>query len=289
MKFPELTYAAQDDPALKRFFIQLIERLAGRDYFVPIYEIWRSQYFGKEAPVIRPALELIRVELEISSGIWPPRIDPSSPVIIVSNHPFGILDGLAALALAEELGRPFKVLINKDLTKIPEIRHYSLPVDFSGTRQAQIVNLATRKKALELLGQGETIVVFPSGGVATSPTTFGRAVDLPWKPFTARMVQSARAQVIPLYFEGQCSPLFHFVSKFSPILRQSLIIRELRNQVGRPLRVHIGETIPYDALQSQGNRKALMNFLSTRVHSMADIPVSVIHQRAQKLPAWLQG
>lgn len=288
MKFPELTYAADDDPAFKRWVIQSIERLAGRDYFVPLYEIWRRDYVAQNKPIMRPVLELIRVELGIQSGQWPPRVDPASPVVIVSNHPYGILDGFAALSLAEDLGRPFRVLLHKDLTKVPEIRPYSLPIDFAETREARAMNIATRKQALELLGTGHTIVVFPAGGVATSPTTFGRAVDLPWKTFTGRMIQASKAQVLPLYFEGQCSPFFHWTSKFSATVRLSLMIREFRNRVGKPLSVHIGDVIPYSDLQSAGDRRALIDFLFDRVHSMADIPIPATRARMAELPKWLQ-
>lgn len=289
MKFPELTYAAEDDPAMKRWVIQSIERLAGRDYFVPLYEIWRNDYVAQNKPIMRPVLDLIRVDLRIASGQWPPVVDPASPVVIVSNHPFGILDGFGALSLAEELGRPFRVLLHKDLTKVPEVRPYALPIDFSETREAQLMNLATRKQALELLAQGHTIVVFPAGGVATAPSVFGRAVDLPWKAFTGRMIQASKAQVVPLYFDGQCSPLFHLISKFSATVRLSLMIKEFRNRVGQPLTVRIGGVIPYEELRAAGDRKALMDFLFERVHGMSGEPIGVTRDRMAKLPKWLKS
>ncbi len=288
MRFPELTYAADDDPAVKRLIIQSIERMAGRDYFVPLYEIWRREYVGTDKPVMRPVLDLIRVDLAVRSGSWPPKLDPKSPVIIVANHPFGILDGFGALSLAEELGRPFRVLLHKDLTKVPEIRPYALPINFADTRDGQAMNIATRKQALQLLAHGHTVVVFPSGGVATSPTMFGRAVDLPWKAFTGRMILSSKAQVLPLYFEGQCSPLFHLISKFSLTMRLSLMIREFRNRVGKPLDVHIGDVIPFAELQAVGDRRALMDFLYHRVHAMSDMPVAAARQRVEQLPIWLR-
>ncbi|MGI9422214.1 MAG: lysophospholipid acyltransferase family protein [Hyphomicrobiaceae bacterium] len=288
MKFPELTYAAEEDPALKRWIIQSIERLAGRDYFVPLYEIWRREYAEQNLPIMRPALDLIRVQLEIVSGKFPPEIDEGAPVVIVSNHPFGILDGFGALALAEELGRPFRIMLHKDLMKVPEIRPYSLPIDFSDTRRARAMNLATRKQALELLREGTTIVVFPGGGVATSPTVFGRAVELPWKTFTARMIQSAHAQVLPLYFEGQCSPLFHLISKYSATVRTSLLISEFRRCVGQPLRCHIGELIPYPELEANGGRKEMLDALFERVHEMSSEPIASTRARMEELPDWLK-
>jgi putative hemolysin len=161
--------------------------------------------FRKAGMSSRACLILINIRLDIRSE-WPPRNLPDGPLVIIANHPYGIGDGIAVLAMAEALGRPFRVLINNDLMKVPEIAPFALPISFDETREAMAINMATRQQAVELLKAGVTIVVFPAGGVATAPKGFGRAVDLPWKMFPARLVQAARASVIPVYFEGQCGP-----------------------------------------------------------------------------------
>ena len=289
MKFPELTYATETDPHWKRLTIQTIEHVCGRNYFVPYYEYWQREIIPRNGPIIGPALELIDIDVDVVSGNWPIKLDPGKPLIVVANHPYGILDGLGTLALVEKLGRPFKVMINRDLMKVPEIRPYSLPIDFAETRAAQATNIATRNEALKLLAEGTTIVVFPGGGVATAPTMFGKAVDLPWKTFTARMIHASRAQVLPLYFEGQCSPLFQFVSKFSPMLRLSLIIREFRARVGRPLHVHVGDVIDYAECEPLKNRRELTDMLYERVHALSSMSVEELRQRMAQLPAWLKS
>jgi putative hemolysin len=288
MKFPELTYASPTDPWLKRAIIRAIEWLSGRNYFVPLYEEWRDHIVPNKARVIGPMLDLIGVKMRIE-GQWPPRLEEAVPLVIVANHPFGIVDGIAALALAEDLRRPFRVLINKDLLRVPEIRPYSLPVDFSETRQAQMANIRMRNEALALLKAGTTIVIFPAGGVSTSPTPWGRAVDLPWKTFTARMIIAARAQVLPVYFSGQCGPLFQAVSWVSLTLRLSLIVRELRRFVGNPICLRVGEVIPSAELAKHKDRIALMEELFERVHVLSDMPLKEIRARAQRLPAYLLG
>jgi putative hemolysin len=288
-KFPELTYANPGDPWPKRWVIRGIETLSGRNYFVPIYERWKYEIVPRQGRVISPILDLIRVRLEIASGTWPPKLEPGVPLVIVANHPYGILDGIAALALAEDLGRPFKVLINKDLLKVPEIQPYALPVDFSETREAQVQNIKMRNEALRLLKEGSTIVVFPAGGVATSPTPFGKAVDLPWKAFTARMILAARAQVLPVYFEGQCGPLFQLVSRYSLTLRLSLIIAEFRRLVDTTLRVHVGSIIPFEDLKSGADRKALLDELYEKVHELSGMPLPEVRARVARLPGWLKG
>lgn len=290
MKFPELTYATPADPWLKRRTIQTIERWAGRDYFVPLYERWQREHVTGDGPVIRPMLDLCDVDLRITSGQLPERLVGDAPLVIVANHPFGIADGIAALSLAEQLGRPFRVIINKDLMKVPEIRPYSLAVDFSETREAQAGNIRMRNEALRLLKAGTTIVVFPAGGVATAPSMYERAVDLPWKAFTARMILAAQAQVLPVWFEGQCGPLFQLASRFSLTLRLGLIIREFRRQVGAPLDVRIGDVMTFEEIAGLvGNdRRALMRLLFERVHTLSGQPLEQIQDRVDALPDWLK-
>jgi putative hemolysin len=269
-KFPELSYANPDDPPVRRFVIRSLEALSGRDYFAPHYERWRSEIVPRGKGIIRPMLRLIDVELQIQARVWPPSLDPSRPLVLIANHPFGILDGIAALTIAEDLGRPFKVLINQDLMKVPEIRPYSLPISFEETRAAQATNIATRKEALRLLAAGTTIVVFPAGGVATARNPLGQAIDLPWKGFVARLVQSAKASVLPVYFEGQCGPLFHAASRLSLTLRLSMLIREFRRSVGSKLVAHVGGVVPYEALEHRDDRRLLLSELHDLVHRLSD-------------------
>lgn len=269
MQFPELSYANPNDPAFRRGLIRFLERAAGRDYFAPIYQRWRTETLPAKGPVIRPMLQMLGVDLQVAARRWPAVVEPGSPLVVVANHPYGILDGIAALALAEDLGRPFKVLINMELLKVPELAPFSLPIDFRETPEALERNLATRNAAIQLLREGTTIIVFPAGGVATARRPFGRAEELPWKLFTARLVQAAHASVLPVYFEGQCGPLFHLASRISMTLRLSLLIREFRRRVGTQLVARVGDVVPFDQLQHRGDRRALMAELYDRVHALA--------------------
>ena len=271
MKFRELTYASPSDPRLKRWVIHTIEGLSGRERFLPLYRYWRDHIVPESTRPYSAVLDLVDVKLQLETHgrVWPPAIAPETPLVMIANHPFGIGDGISILAMAEQLGRPYKVLINNQLLRIPEIRPYSLPIDFEETRAAQEINLATRKEALRLLAAGTTIIVFPAGGVATAKTPFGRAVDLPWKLFTARMIQTAKASVRPIWFEGQNGPLFHLASRVSLTLRLSLLVSEFRRFSGTVLRVNIGPIIPFAELAHSVDRKLLTEELHGIVHALA--------------------
>jgi putative hemolysin len=173
------------------------------------------------------------------------------------------------LALAEQLGRPYRILANSDFLKVPEIRHCALPIDFSASRDAIKTNLESRNQARRLLREGVTIVVFPAGGVATAEHPAGKAEELPWKAFTARLIQQAEAAVLPVYFEGQNSPLFHLVSRYSLTIRLALMVSELRNFVGATVKVHVGAMVPFAELACKTDRHGLTEELYARLHQLA--------------------
>ena len=267
VKFQELSYANETDPLLKRMVIRTVENLSGRNKYVEVYKIWRSEVVGKSDRVFSRMLELIDIDLSVK-GNWPPKDLPDTPIVMVANHPYGIADGIAVLALAEQLGRPFKVLINDQLLKVPEMRPYSLPISFGETREALAINMATRNEALRLLKEGVTIVIFPAGGVATAPKGFGQAEDLPWKMFPAKLIQSAKASVLPIYFEGQNSWLFHLASRFSLTLRLSFLIREFCRLSGETIHSNIGSIVKWDEIAAITDRKAMLQYLYDCVFAM---------------------
>jgi putative hemolysin len=283
--FRELSYANAGDPRLKRWFIRSVEGLSGRDRYAALYDLWRRNIAPTRERIFGRMLELVDIGVR-GVGQWPPADLPDTPLVLVANHPFGIGDGIAVLSLAEQLGRPFRVMIAAELLKIKEMEAYSLAVDFSDTREALKNNLAIRHEAVRLLKQGVTIVVFPAGGVATAPKGFGAAQDLPWKIFPARLIQEAKASVVPMHFPGQNGRLFHLVSrpmnlvehehglarligKVSLTLRLSLLVREFARLSGKTINVRIGRTLTWEELEPLRDRKALLERLQKAVFDLA--------------------
>jgi putative hemolysin len=268
MQTEHLSYASKSLPRWQRVVVRAIENASGRRRLLPLYERWRTHSAGKSPRMMAEMLELIGISLDLE-GAWPVAIATDEPLVIVANHPFGIGDGIALTVLAEAIGRPYRILINRDFLKVPEIRDIALPVDFSETEDAVQVNLATRAAARRLLRDGTTLIIFPAGGVATSERLFGPAEELPWKLFTARLVQQSRASVLPVYFEGQNSRLFHLVSRISLMLRLSLLVSEFRRFLGTTVRLHVGDVVRFEELEHRDDRRALTDELYARVHQLA--------------------
>lgn len=269
MDYAHFSYANATHPPLKRWVIRSIEGLSGRKQLLGLYEIWQKGAAGPSASMWSDLLGLLNLGVALDDSVWPPRELPEGPLVIIANHPYGIGDGLALLALAEQLGRPFRILINNELLKVPEVRPFSLPVDFEESREALQTNMETRREALRLLSEGVTIVVFPGGGVATAARPFGKAQELPWKTFTAKMIRSSRATVLPVWFDGQNSWLFHLVSRYSLTLRLALLVREFRRLLGTVMRVRAGTPIPYEQLSGLKDQKQVMDHLQQAVAALA--------------------
>lgn len=264
---PNFSYASPDDGPFKRLAIRTIEKATGQPHLRRLYlQHRRAPRPGEDfwASAVR------RLELNLDYDRQRlADIPREGPLVVVANHPFGVLDGIVISHLVSLVRSEFKVLTNSVLYQAPEVQPYVLPVDFAETPEALRTNLETRAAALRLLQSGGTIVVFPGGGVATTPKPFARrAVELEWKTFTAKLISASKATVVPIYFHGQNSRLFQIASHVSLTLRLSLLFREVRGRIGSTLRVGIGKPISPAELAGIGDRKELMAELQRRVMAL---------------------
>ena len=209
-----------------------------------------------------------------TSGTTPTSFPPfpgPGPVVFVANHPYGVLDGIVMAWLASKVRSDFVVLTHIVLTRAPEASGFILPVDFSGTEEAERTNLASRAAARDQLGRGGAVVVFPAGAISTAPDKLGLkpAVDGRWQPFVSQLIQRSQATVVPVWFGGQNSRLFQIASHFSLTLRLSLIFHEVKARIGARLPVVIGAPVPFAAISAIRNRQALADELRARVYALA--------------------
>jgi len=257
----DLTYASQCDGPLARGFIRVVEILTGQLKLKKLYEIYQSE-MRSSMDFWGAAMRLLNLSLEYDTAKLA-AIPREGPLIIVANHPFGLVDGLLIGSLTNRVRSDFKVLTNARLyPPDADVQHYILPIDFDTTEEALKTNLATRATARRHIKGGGCLIIFPAGGVATTPTPFARrAIDLDWKPFTARLVHEAKASVVPIYFHGQNSRLFQIASHISMTARLALLLHEVANKIGRSFHATIGDVIGYEAMREKTNSKELCSFL----------------------------
>ena len=252
------TYAARSDPLIKRLAITALEVATGRNRLRRLY--FQHQASGWEgASFFDVAIKALSLDLRYDADKLA-ALPKEGPLVVVSNHPFGVLDGIVMCALMRRARPDFLVLTNAVLLRAPEMRDHMLPIDFTETIEAQRANVASRAKALAHLRNGGCLVIFPAGAISTSPDRLGLrpAIDPPWTPYLARLVQSAKAPVAPIFFRGQNSRLFQIVSHISPTLRLALFFHELSHRIGARCDVEIGEVIDFERLADFKDRQALV-------------------------------
>ena len=261
------TYADPADPLFKRKLIGLVERVSGQRALKRLYLDNRRRPTPGES-FFAACVRQLALDVRYDAAAFA-AIPCTGAMVFVSNHPYGVLDGIVLSHLVARVRGDFLVLTNAVLLRAPEIGAHVLPVDFAATPAAQAINIASRARARAHLAQGGALVVFPAGGVSTTPDRLGRepAIDAPWGPLAAQMIQRARATVVPVRFAGQNSRLFQLASHLSQTLRLSLIFHEVRRRIGTRVDVGIGAPIPFADLKGL-DRQALTDRLRATVDAL---------------------
>ena len=263
------SYATKSDPPVKRGLIRLVERATGQPTLKRLYfENQRSP--RPHESFWQAAVRTLALDVRYDARALA-RLPKTGPVVVVANHPYGVLDGIVISWLVEKVRSDFVVLTHSALMRAPEVRDFILPIDFSATEEAQSTNLASRAAARAQLERGGVVVVFPAGGVSTAPDRLGRkpAVDMRWQPFVSQLIQRSKATVVPIWFGGQNSRLFQIASHVSQTLRLSLIFHEVKTRIGAILQVEIGAPISFEALKAIKDRQVLADELRARTYALA--------------------
>lgn len=239
-----LTYSHARQSAFRQALIRMVERLSGQPHLVQLYRDWAQGMRDQNETIFRAALRLLRIKLDISGAEHLESVPASGGLLIVANHPFGIVDGVTLGLLATQFRREARILTNSLLCRVPEAEPFLLPIDFADTPEARRLTAETRRKAVSLLAQGQAVVVFPGGSVATANRPLARrAVDPGWHPFVGRLAALPGVTTLPVHFSGQNSRLFQIASHWSYPLRVALIIRETRRMMGRTLHLSFGPPV----------------------------------------------
>jgi len=264
------SYADPNDPIHRKALIRSIEFVSGQPYLYNIYreyqknpERWNSFWDG--------CVDLLQLDIDFDEEKIK-KIPSKGPLMIVANHPFGVLDGLVICWLTSKIRSEFKVLTHSLLLRASETKDFLLPIDFSENKNAMITNLETRKTARKILDQGGTIVVFPGGTVSTTKRFYNKtALDPSWRNFTSRLIKRSKPTILPLHFTGQNSFLFQTASHLSETLRSSLLFHEVKRRINTKVPVIIGDPISYSEIDENLSNTELSEYLRNTTYKINPI------------------
>ncbi len=275
-----VTYCDPDDPLGRRVVIGAVEKLTGQPKVQRLYERYLRERDADDN-FWQSAVDYLRLTVTYDA-VRLAAMPATGPLIVIANHPFGVIDGIAIGYLVSRVRNDMKVIAHAALGRAHVFRPYLIPIEFDGSSSALRSNVASKRAALQTLDDGGALIVFPAGRVSTADTVFGAARETPWKLFTAKLVEASGAPVVPIFFEGQNGPMFQFVSKFSDTLREALILREVVRRIGGEVSARIGDPLSPESLTGLPSRQALLDHLRDAVVSLGDPPAAAPAHRLRR-------
>ncbi|MFO7933800.1 MAG: lysophospholipid acyltransferase family protein [Bacteroidales bacterium] len=196
------------------------------------------------------------------------RIPAQGPFITVSNHPFGGIDGMLLVKLLSDTRPDIKILSNFILSKIGPVSEYMLPVNPFERRKNAASSITGIKMALEHLAGGNALGIFPAGEVSSYNEDNYGISDREWQYSALKMIKNARVPVVPVYFQGSNSRLFHLLGLIHPSLRTVKLPSEIFNKKHKKIRIRIGNPISVKEQDAFNDISTYGRYLRARTYAL---------------------
>ena len=202
--------------------------------------------------------------------------------VVVSNHPFGGIEGVMLLSSIAKVRPDFKLMANFILAHIPNLKECFFAVNPFEKNPEWKSSVGGIKGAIQHIAEGKGLGVFPAGEVSRYHG-HDYPEDLPWSTSIARIIKNANVPVIPVFWEGRNSKLFYAVDKIHPMLGTARLTKELINKHDTCFNLQIGKPILPAEVALYKNPKELAAYLRSRSYALeANIPAKAIEKNEVK-------
>lgn len=221
---------------IAKFLMQLLK-------FNKLNKLYNETYEKEGVEFIEEVIKHLEFDFEVTDEDLK-RIPKDKPFIIVANHPFGGIDALILIKIFSDSRPDIKAMGNFLLQKIDPIKDIILPVNPFEARKDAKSSFTGIKNALKHLEDGNSLAIFPAGEVSSYQSEMGVIQDREWQNSILKFIKKASVPVVPVYFHGTNSRLFHLLGKMHPVLRTAKLPSELFNKKNKKIQVRIGNPIP---------------------------------------------
>ena len=230
-----------DSGNLKRipgFVIKWIEKIIRQERLNQILTKY-SAYEGLE--FLPKIIEEFNITIEVD-GIE--NLPESGRCFFLSNHPFGIIDGLVLTTIVSNKYHVLRSIGNEVFMYVPHLKPLIAAVNVFGRNSREYIS------ALEGIYDSDVpITHFPAGLV--SRRYKGKIQDGQWQKSFITKAISFKRDVVPIYFYGRNSNLFHIINVVRRILgiktnfELILLPHEMFRKINKTIKVKIGKPISY--------------------------------------------
>ena len=262
------TFATSEVNFIGQLFIKITELFTGKLKLKKLYDEYISEnrppeFFWDDA-VDKLKFNLITY---FQDGSY---IPATGKLIVIANHAFGVADGLSICSMISKVRQDYKMVTHKVLRQADAVKDKILPIDFNGNKDALLTNINTRKEAESVLQNEGVLILFPSGRIATKHNLkkLTKADDGEWKQWVSKLILKTKSPVLPIYFDGQNSQLYHIANKIGQTFRYSLCMYELKRKIGDEIYMYFGSLILYEKLAKIGDIKEITSYLRSVTYSL---------------------
>ena len=224
-------------------------------------------------------LDHLHATMEISDESLA-NIPASGPVLMIANHPFGMVEGLAIGSFGKARREDYRTLGNEALEFFPDLLPTLITVNLDESPEGRRANVAALRRATRWLDDGHCLGMFPAGEVSHRTWRRWTVTDSPWNKTVAMLAKRRDVQVVPICFHGRNSWPFLLAGLLSSALRTALLPGQLENKRGMVLQATIGKPITPDHIKAFKDNASLTEYLRSRVYMLQ-------HRRVPKLTAEL--
>lgn len=197
-------------------------------------------------------------------------IPSSKPFILIANHPFGGAEAIITLKLIKDIRPDFKYMANFILDQIEPLKPFFIAVNPFENMKNLRSNITGLKLASKHIQEGNALGIFPAGEVSTYRKHEKKITDKEWPRSIMKFIKSQEVMVVPMYFYGQNSRLFHILGKIHPMLRTLKLPSELINKKNYEVKIKIGKAISIDDQKKYRDIKSYTKFLRENTYGLVD-------------------
>lgn len=196
-------------------------------------------------------------------------VPKTGPVIVVANHPTGVLDGLALAYLMLQVRPDVKILANYLLKSASHLNTLIIGVDPFASKKVPLQNIAAMKEAEHWLSTGGLLGIFPGSSVSHWQFKTWDVTDPTWHESCISLATMHNATVVPVYFDSKNSWYFQLAGMVSPYLRTLLLPQQFFAKQHQTMNVAIGLPIYPVELNELTGRKQKSLYLRNRTYLLA--------------------